>query len=157
MSKIVQLQEEIEGIRSNLSSLERALERGCQITCSVYNNIFVGRIFSEEAKELVYAGFRMEIARLEGDHRPVVQVPIYNPMTLKELKELIQYEVDSCWDFYSELDGDALDAAIEAIELRDGLDPEEHLLFSELEFPEEDEEEHWHFCYAFFVVEVKDV
>ena len=67
MSKIVQLQEEIEGIRSNLSSLERALERGCQITCSVYNNIFVGRIFSEEAKELVYAGFRMEIARLEGE------------------------------------------------------------------------------------------
>lgn len=89
-----------------------------------------------------------------GDHRPVIQIPIYRPMLLKELKEDLLYEVNSCWDFYSDLDMDALAEAIEGIELSEGQDPEEHKLFSHLEFPEDwEDEQDWNICYAFFVVE----
>ena len=75
-----------------------------------------------------------------GHHLPAIQVPLYEPMTIADIKKEMKSEVNQMWDHYEyqDVDFDELMIAIDEVTNADGLD-DSHLHFTDVEFLDEDD------------------
>lgn len=91
-----------------------------------------------------------------GHHLPTLQVGVWQHFTLRELKDELKGELNLLWEYYDQqgVDFDAAEAAINALTLRDGLDPATHKLFEDVPLPVTEKDD-W-VCYAYFVLEEVD-